>query len=139
MAFKTRRQELRDFFGKSGIFMPESITAQEGIYCYVNNSHGNGLDGASPEERVRMLKEVNEQWKDKLVRNRKELGPPRILKVRYILPKTRYEVEKQIMDRGNGALEYLGEISPFKACVKGSAWRATTYVVFLDMLVLAEP
>jgi len=145
MPVKTRKQEVWEFFEKTGLFMPPTRAAQEGIYCYVNSTYGNGLDNFSSEERVALLKEADAKYRGRLVRKRvvfedgfriERDGP--IFRVRYLLPKTAGEVWKQFFDRGSGALEDLGEVSHFKACVTGSAWRGPTRIIFLDMLELVK-
>ena len=138
MRTKTRKQELREFFQQTGLFMPPTITAQEAIYGYVNSTDGNGLGDFSPEERISMLKETDAQWNNKLVKHKKELGPLRILRVRYVLPKTKNEVAKQIWDRRGLVLENSEELSHFKASVKGSAWRSSAWTIPLEMLVMWE-
>ena len=137
MPVKTRKQEVWEFFEKTGLFMPPTRAAQEGIYCYVNSTYGNGLDNFSSEERVALLKEADAKYRGGLARKKMEPDGP-VFRVRYILPKTEGDVRKQFFDRSNGALEDLGEVSHFKACVTGSAWHGPARIIFLDMLELVK-
>lgn len=116
MVVKTRKQALQDFFTEYDLFMPLSIMAQEAIHAYVMNVRGNGQGILSPEDQLVLakqravrLKDAHEQWKDKLVRHKRESGPLRILKVLYVLPKTESEIGKQMQDRNSGALQETEE------------------------------
>ena len=139
MKRKSRKQELAEFFEACSLFMPPNKDAQEGIRFHILYGNKYNLGGATPEERLASLKEVNEAFKGKRVVHERACEGTPVLLVSHVLPKTETEIVLQLRARAGdkkGLLE-TKPINPYKVCVTdvlGNGGR----IVPLDMLVHAD-